>query len=518
AVSEYKWVRLQDTQGTKLSLLEMYDACTRGVGGVIRVVSLVLRFDLVLLPAIVFQLGLIAIGPASQQILTSSAYQLYSCENNTALMYNDVDLVDMVALRTNNYDMRYVKGLQFDHFGQIAMQQGSYGMPVQYTHACSNTASNCTYTDIDVLHTVAECQPGNFDTPILNHHTMTVEPIRRSLGFNDSNPFQSIYAPQLPLVLYAPSMLGRTWWDLNNLTALAEQRPGSSNSTARSIRSYLGDQSFVAATYKGSGNKRYADNTTTVILQCTLRSYKNSTTIVAENSTIATHVTGTTPIDIDLDWLANPGNLRGQFNGVQHLLMYNAYGTHMTTLNTLIAHDSNQMQDNAQKWWQRASDGSADGSFQGFLQQTLRQLNTMTSFLMPLDPEFMYSKNGRQCTVAAVQYHANPTSYYVLMFSLLIPLIWWIVVWSIGLYKSNGISRGTSQIALLVTGLTDSAREHFQGSSHAGQNELLSKANQLEVVFGETRAGADHEGHVAFGLKDEKLRPIRARRTSMDFT
>ena len=31
AVSEYKWVRLQD--GGPLSLIETYDACTRGVGG-----------------------------------------------------------------------------------------------------------------------------------------------------------------------------------------------------------------------------------------------------------------------------------------------------------------------------------------------------------------------------------------------------------------------------------------------------------------------------------------------------
>lgn len=31
AVSEYKWVRLQN--GGSLSLLDVYDACTRGVGG-----------------------------------------------------------------------------------------------------------------------------------------------------------------------------------------------------------------------------------------------------------------------------------------------------------------------------------------------------------------------------------------------------------------------------------------------------------------------------------------------------
>ncbi|KAF7721846.1 hypothetical protein EC973_004082 [Apophysomyces ossiformis] len=514
AVSEYKWVRLQNTEGTKLSLLEMYDACTRGVGGIFRVFALLLRFDTVLIPAIIFQFGFIAIGPASQQILTSSAYQQYSCTNNeTAMLYNDIDYLDMVALRSNRYDMRFVKGLQFDFLGTMAMQQAGHNLPAPIMLSCPGTATNCTYPHVDMFRTDVECQQGNFDTPVLNHHTMKVEPIRRLLRFNDSNPLASLSAPQLPLVLYGPSMLGRTWWDLNNLTTPTSQ-PNLNNNTTRSIRSYLGEQTFIAATYKGGTNSRSADPKTTVITQCTLRSYRNSTTVIATNNSLIIQTNDFAPINIDLDQLANPAILRNQKYGAQQLVMHNAYGVQLTAMNTLIVHNPELMRSNAAKSTQRSS----DQSFQGFLTRYLHQLDQLVSLLLPMDPDFLFSRDGQQCTVAAVRYHANPLSYYFLSLSLVIPLIWWIIVWSIGLYKTNGISRGTSQIALLVTGFTDLARERFKGLSHAGQNELLNKANKINIVFGETRGGMEQMGHVAFGLKEEQLRPIRARRSSTDHT
>ena len=37
AVSEYKWVRMQ--YGAQLSQMDVYDACTRGVGGKIMIIS-----------------------------------------------------------------------------------------------------------------------------------------------------------------------------------------------------------------------------------------------------------------------------------------------------------------------------------------------------------------------------------------------------------------------------------------------------------------------------------------------
>lgn len=37
----------------------------------------------------------------------------------------------------------------------------------------------------------------------------------------------------------------------------------------------------------------------------------------------------------------------------------------------------------------------------------------------------------------------------------------WIVVWILSLYHTNGVSRGNSQIALLVTGLTAAVRSHI---------------------------------------------------------
>ncbi|RCH85261.1 hypothetical protein CU098_008744, partial [Rhizopus stolonifer] len=66
AIAEYKWVHLK--KGAELTLIDVYDGCTRGLSGF----SLTIRamhFDFVLLVAFLFHLGILVYNPLTQEVL-----------------------------------------------------------------------------------------------------------------------------------------------------------------------------------------------------------------------------------------------------------------------------------------------------------------------------------------------------------------------------------------------------------------------------------------------------------------
>ncbi|KAL1932314.1 hypothetical protein VTP01DRAFT_9370 [Rhizomucor pusillus] len=107
-------------------------------------------------------------------------------------------------------------------------------------------------------------------------------------------------------------------------------------------------------------------------------------------------------------------------------------------------------------------------------------------------------------------FNLSRPSYYAVSLVLLVPLIWWVSVWILSLYRTNGVSRGQSLVALLVAGLTPAVQREFQGMSQADQYTLIKYARGVRVRLGEVGV---EEAHATLGLSHE-VEPLRVRRNS----
>lgn len=117
---------------------------------------------------------------------------------------------------------------------------------------------------------------------------------------------------------------------------------------------------------------------------------------------------------------------------------------------------------------------------------------------------------GSVCRQVPSTFNLSRPSYYAVSLVLLVPLIWWVSVWILSLYRTNGVSRGQSLVALLVAGLTPAVQREFQGMSQADQYTLIKYARGVRVRLGEVGV---EEAHATLGLSHE-VEPLRVRRNS----
>ncbi|KAI7884952.1 hypothetical protein K492DRAFT_204422 [Lichtheimia hyalospora FSU 10163] len=501
AISEYKWVTLQK-DGGRLSMIDVYDACTRGIGDIAKVITAV-RFDMVIIPAIFLQLGLMAVGPASQEILTHT--NIETCDNGTGIYYSNLTGTDLTNLGTSG-DVGSLTGLKQDYLVRTAFAQSALGFMTQPFYECKAGALNCTFDDVNFFSTGFKCKNGSLNTEIVDINNNNVTTLSEYYGFNNNN---SIFGPivDVPHTFYAGSMQGRTFYDLYNHT------DESANSTYDpTIRRLFGDQTMVfVLNEKGDFGGYLENNAMPQVRECTLHSNYNVSSLVHRTDRIKFYKEETRPLNIDYDQLSNNTYWSTMFQ--PNFLALNAYAMQLTAMRFLC--DEKSFERIMDDWSIYVSNPNDTNPVETFLDQMLRNADLSLTFALPTNP--IFSTQGQRCYISDNVYMINPAAYYAVTLSLLVPLLWWMTVWIISLYHTKGVSRGNSQIALLVTGLTQSIQQQFQGMSHAGHSDLFDKARQVQVVFGET-ATADAQGrmgHVAFGTAGE-IGPIRhARRMSM---
>ncbi|KAI8137686.1 hypothetical protein BJV82DRAFT_674489 [Fennellomyces sp. T-0311] len=498
AVSEYKWIQLQ-SEGSKLALLDIYDGCTRGVGGIIRVLTSI-HLDKVLIPTVLFQFGLIAMGPASQQIL-STADIIQCVKGEAGIWYTNFSSSDISTLSSTT-GPGSVKGLKQDSLVRYAFEQAALGFQVQPYYECKMGSLNCTYTDLSGIHTTVACQNGTLDSQIIDLNTNNVSTLNHYYGYDKPNPITSP-SPSVPGIFYSGSMVGRTYFDLNNYTApLLSPKNGSD----ASIRKLFGDQSFVMVlTDEGTLNSYLPMDKKPQILECTLQSTVNSSMLIIDQSNVKRlQQYSSTPLIIDYDTLSNATYWKENYLDA-NFTMLNAYAMQLSILKTLIADGQDGFQEIVENWliYGHLSGKTPDN----FFVDTLHNVDLTAMYGLPANP--IFGEQGTRCFIQGNTYQLSPAAYYCLALSLLLPLIWWTIIWIISLHQSNGVSRGNSQVALMVTGLTAAARQDFKGLSHSGQREIFAKAKEVNVVFGETRSS----GHIAFGTPEE-MKPVRTKRYS----
>ncbi|KAF7720854.1 hypothetical protein EC973_005905 [Apophysomyces ossiformis] len=511
ALSEYKWVKLQRQQG-KLSLLEMYDGCSRGVGGIFRVIY-GFRLDAVLAVALVFHLGLIAIGPAAQQIL-GTGVQIVCDQSHNRLDFNNITSTNDLSTFTHNsfgngYDPRGNHGLLQDYIVRMAFAQASVNRTGAPNFSCGDRYINCTFPDIPLLTTKAVCQRGSLQTKIVDIHKRNVTTISSYFRLNTTNAiFKSPILPSTPQTLYAASMFNRTVFDLKNYS-----RPFSEiEKNLTEVRQHVGPQTFVFLSNNGTMHDAF-NLTDLQVDECTLQTSLNLTTFVYRDDAMRILSSTSKPYPIDYDLLSNTSYWSENFKAPK--TMHIAYGYQIELMNALVGDGYDAFHALVQKWM-TYSDKGLNSTLDDLFSSLFFNTDLSVVLALPLDGfagpfSFGANRRGSRCYYTPSIYHFEPSQFYPLALCLILPIAWWAVLWIMSMYFTNGVSRGHSQTALLVTGLSPSVKNHFKGYSHADQVELLKKANEIDVKFGETPSGSSRVGHVAFGQPGE-VRSLPTRR------
>ncbi|CDH57163.1 predicted protein [Lichtheimia corymbifera JMRC:FSU:9682] len=508
AISEYKWVRFQN--GGQLSLLDVYDACTRDFGGVIRVL-LSIRMDTILIPAVIFQIGLIALGPAAQEILADY--------NETVTCYVEPPLRTF-QVKDFHRERWYLipvprriaqlKGIKLDYIPQIGFGSASSNTSRGFlTYRYGIGSINVTWHDMPTMRTDIDCVTDSYaNARIIDDQTLNVSTLRDYLGAD-----QPI---DVPRIFYAESMYNRTHYDRERLVFDVLDTPNYHPED----RPLVGEQTVVIVTKGGQAISSTLNNPEeeATVEQCTLRSYvSNSTMTESGTFTAEIHPTWENKqlIEINYDDLLNATYMGPRHFAEDKRVMDNAYAYQLSLIATMTDRNNTKFHQEAADRWALAVPDNVENAFTNYIRDGFYRSDLLMTFYAPDEQIPSRILLGEACFADDITYDLNQSAYLGLSLASIFPLSWWIVLWIISLYQTNGISRGNSQIALMATGLTHSVSHQFKGFSHTGQAQLFNRASKVKAWFGEIRRSDGRRGHVAFSLEDE-IQPLRVRNQHHD--
>ncbi|KAI8967717.1 hypothetical protein BDF20DRAFT_828908, partial [Mycotypha africana] len=264
--SENKWVCLKN--GAPLTLVDVYDACSFFTAIKVR------YFDWVLLLAFVFHIGLLLVGPFSQGILVPYV-QNYTDSTGARFYYTPADYIgDRSNLGTSNMPPK-MNGLSKNaYITASSFAQVSVGAQPPALYSCPTGALKCQFTNVSFISTKMTCRNiTENDTAIVNRWGTTPTMVVLKEYFTNLNISAGLTKITFPKFLYAPEMLGRTYYDLLNYTA--PLMPGLNITTLLAdnkvydpqYRPYVGEQLFIMATQKNNQKSRHASNYTELAFQ-----------------------------------------------------------------------------------------------------------------------------------------------------------------------------------------------------------------------------------------------------------
>lgn len=251
--------------------------------------------------------------------------QQCSPDSSGNLPSTDFRTDDYTTFSSATLDPRSIHGIYNDFMVRYAFQHAKSGLPIQANAACPNNAY-CTYSNIAIPHTTAECTAGSLDTPIVDIHANNVTTLRQYWAKDISNVFTT-FIDDAPRVFYEGSMAGRTFYDLKNLTLTRLQN----NTYNPAIRNMFGDQKFVFATFNNSMRSPSYESDKNIIPDiqvCTLRSFLNISTWMAYGSLfMQVGVETSTPVTIEYDKIGSNTFIYDQLHStnVFNLLSYKQY-------------------------------------------------------------------------------------------------------------------------------------------------------------------------------------------------
>lgn len=96
-------------------------------------------------------------------------------------------------------------------------------------------------------------------------------------------------------------------------------------------------------------------------------------------------------------------------------------------------------------------------------------------------------------------YSTNKIYCYILFALMFLPVVWWLIVWSIGIKYSNG--RGNSQISLMTMEMTPLASQSLRNISNMSSSEAFKRAKSIRVRIG--NHATEDKKRLVLKLEDE---------------
>ncbi|EIE88199.1 hypothetical protein RO3G_12910 [Rhizopus delemar RA 99-880] len=206
--AEYKWVSSKNGVPLNRSR-KFYDGCfITAVKGS--------YFDCILIPAFILNLGLIVVGPVSQEILvpvTISHNHTSSVAANT--QFNSPYFIDDRTPIMAQPIPPALNGLTFENY--LVPQSFSAvatNMSLSIPYTCPSGADHCIFKNVSFISTSLECSSTTAQEPIVNQsdYKELTTPERYFSTFNSLNWMK------IPMFFFAGEMLNRTYTDLKNYT------------------------------------------------------------------------------------------------------------------------------------------------------------------------------------------------------------------------------------------------------------------------------------------------------------
>ncbi|KAL9549355.1 hypothetical protein MBANPS3_005240 [Mucor bainieri] len=530
ALAEYKWVRLRE--GDKLTVIDVYDECTRGLSGFTSIFK-AMHFDWILIVALVFNIGLLVVSPASQELLVPVMNNV-TIGPRSYIRFHHLpaeSLAGRSKLGTSGI-AAFMNGLSTNaYITASSFAQAATGSKSAPLYSCPSGSAYCSYDNITYISTNMTCNTVSPDeTAIVNRWgtNRTVVVLKEFFtAFNISTASDMVF----PKFLYSGDMVNRTYWDLANYTA--PMMPGLNLPEIFAdkkvydprYRPYVGDQSFIIAYNKTNQVNPYIEPNGTYLdmefKKCHFNSTFVNSTWRTTNGTLAQYsIEASTPIVMDYD------NVIGNNTAIQseavaahptNGIMLNAYIMQQAIIAELLAPKYYSIRDYFESFSQIEDFKFSKEPylFEYFMQYALNafdQAYFQAPYVNKVSESLAWSgsaKQGHAVFNLEPQYTIKREACYALCLCLLVPIFWWIAIWTISIKKANGIARGNSQIALLATGMTPLAEHHLRGFSKLDSENAFKNAKNIRVRVG-TFKDANQKEVVAFGMDgEEHLMPLK---------
>ncbi|KAI8641002.1 hypothetical protein BD408DRAFT_444704 [Parasitella parasitica] len=526
AIAEYKWVRLSD--GAKLTVIEIYDECTRGLSGFTSAFK-AYHFDWILLVALVFNIGLLIISPASQEILTPIVETVSNSSYKIKFYYMRAEELGGRSSLQGSGMAPKLNGLTANaYISASSFAQAATGSKQTPIFDCPSGSAYCLFKNVTYISTKMTCDTVSPDeTAIVNRRGTERFVVVLKEYFTSLNI--SMNPQKFPHFYYSGNMVNRTYWDLANYTA--PLMPGLSipeifadkNVYDPRYRPYVGDQSFIMAYNRSSQINSYLNiNGSYLDLEfkkCYFNSsYVSSTWRTANGSLEQYSVESTVPIVMDYDKVIGNNTGNNYDAMVAHpmsAVMINAYIMQQTIIAELVAPKYYSIYDYLRSFLQiEGFKYSKDlFPFEAFMQYALRAFDYAYFQAPYVDSRFEPIIWGGNQGVAVFnlepKYSVKREASYALCLCLFLPVVWWVAIWIVSIRKSNGVARGSSQIALLTASLTPLAQHNLSRFSNMDCSNAFKHSKNVKVRIGAFTNNNQKE-IFAFGMdNEENLKPLK---------
>ena len=470
------------------------------------------RLDYVLAIAILFHFGILATAPLAQRVLLQNASNDFvncmKADSSISGQITDISKADFTTYNPSINDPRSIKTyidhsfiirtirLAFSGYHFYYMEKNNtLGWDPHLKLPCPGEALSCNYTTtVTMPYLKPVCIPGTFNDTIIDAtFDNTTEIIDLFFEPNDLYPdgqrliseyenYQTFY--------YHSSMANLTYFSLNNLTLPYPE------TTRRVVQ-----PRFVALMRNESFNNQNTWSFEDLLYAmrihiCTFQPMINVSEYVMDNQKLTRRrVISSTPVEMDYEALNDPAYWERYGEEGTDYTMANFYAMQLSVLKSLIVDDEVALP--------RFETNLYFYQFDTFMYKMADSLAENIAMLPPPLHQGDTIQADVVCMRPYMQFRPDPASYLPLMLCLLIPLFWWLFTWLWSLKQAGWISRGNSQIALVLHDLTSTVRRRLGDLSYMDQFSMMVAARNVRTKLGEPKSDQVSTDPLVFGHRND---------------